>query len=147
MACRLWVICVREDNDSNVYAMITWPIWTTWTSLSAVPRKAVKFNHSLTHSLTPDTMLMGIYDIQHHEATLNQFTRHGWLIFWGLGDFISGFMTIKMSSKLSTINFWSLKICLFLFSSFIEFFLVYKVMSWSCFCGTHLKYLSGTHVW
>ena len=24
-------------------------IWTIWTSLSAVPRKAVKFNHSLTH--------------------------------------------------------------------------------------------------
>ena len=24
-------------------------VWTIWTSLSAVPRKAVKFNHSLTH--------------------------------------------------------------------------------------------------
>ena len=29
--------------------MITWLIWT---SPSSVPRKAVKFNHSLTHSLT-----------------------------------------------------------------------------------------------
>ena len=28
--------------------MITQLIWTIWTSLSAVPRKAVKFNHSLT---------------------------------------------------------------------------------------------------
>ena len=32
--------------------MITWLIWAIWTSLSAVPRKAVEFNHSLTHSLT-----------------------------------------------------------------------------------------------
>ena len=29
--------------------MITRLIWTIWTSLSSVPRKAVKFNHSLTH--------------------------------------------------------------------------------------------------
>ena len=27
-------------------------IWTIWTLLSAVPRKVVKFNHSLTHFLT-----------------------------------------------------------------------------------------------
>ena len=25
--------------------------WTIWTSLSTVPRKALKFNHSLTHSM------------------------------------------------------------------------------------------------
>ena len=49
MACRLWVIYVREDNDSNVLAMITRLMWTIWTSLSAVPKKSVKFNHSLTH--------------------------------------------------------------------------------------------------
>ena len=30
------VIYVREDNDSNVQAMITRLIWTTWTSLPAV---------------------------------------------------------------------------------------------------------------
>ena len=30
--------------------MITWLIWTIWTLLSTVPRKAVEFNHSLTHS-------------------------------------------------------------------------------------------------
>ena len=30
--------------------MITRLIWTIWTSLSAVPRMAVKFNYSLTHS-------------------------------------------------------------------------------------------------
>ena len=29
--------------------MITRLIWTIWTSMSDVPRKAVKFNHSLTH--------------------------------------------------------------------------------------------------
>ena len=29
--------------------MITQLIWTIWTSLSTVPRKAVKSNHSLTH--------------------------------------------------------------------------------------------------
>ena len=28
--------------------MITWLIWTIWTLLSAVLRKAIKFNHSLT---------------------------------------------------------------------------------------------------
>ena len=51
MACRLCIIYVREDNDSDVKAMITRLIWTIWTSLSAVPRKAVKFNHSVTHSI------------------------------------------------------------------------------------------------
>ena len=29
VACRLCVIYVNEDNDSNVQAMITWFIWTT----------------------------------------------------------------------------------------------------------------------
>ena len=48
VACRLCVIYVREDNDSNVKAVITLLVWT---SLSAVPRKAVKFYHSLTHCL------------------------------------------------------------------------------------------------
>ena len=49
MACTLWVIYVRKDNDSNVKAMVTRLIWT---SLSVVPRKAVKFNHSLILQLT-----------------------------------------------------------------------------------------------
>ena len=49
MACRLWVIYVREENDSNVQAITTRPIWTIWTLLSAVPRKAAKCNNS--HSL------------------------------------------------------------------------------------------------
>ena len=35
--------------------MITQLIWTIWTSVSAVPRKAVKFNHSLTY-LTYNTI-------------------------------------------------------------------------------------------
>ena len=46
VACRLCVIYVREDYDSNAQAVIT-PL--IWTSLSAVPRKAIEFNHSLTH--------------------------------------------------------------------------------------------------
>ena len=29
--------------------MITRLVWTTWTPMSAVPKKAVKLNHSLTH--------------------------------------------------------------------------------------------------
>ena len=48
MACRLCVIYVKEDNVSNAKATITRLIWTLWTSLSAVPRKAAKFNLSLT---------------------------------------------------------------------------------------------------
>ena len=49
---------VREYNDSNVQAMITWLTWTTWTSLSAVRERPLNFIiHSLTHSkeLTTDT--------------------------------------------------------------------------------------------
>ena len=38
----------EEDNNFNVKAMITQLIWTIWTSLSVVPRKAIKLNHSLT---------------------------------------------------------------------------------------------------
>ena len=45
VACRLCVIYVREDTDSNVKAAIK---QTIWTSLSAVPRKAIKL---ITHSL------------------------------------------------------------------------------------------------
>ena len=39
---------MRECNDSNVLAMIAQLIWTIWALLSPVPRKAIKFNHSLT---------------------------------------------------------------------------------------------------
>ena len=49
LKCRLCVIYVREDNDSNVLVMITRLVWTIWTSISAVPKKAVELNHSLTH--------------------------------------------------------------------------------------------------
>ena len=49
VACKSCVIYVRDDDDSSVWAVITRLIWTIWTSLSAVPRKAVKFNHSLTN--------------------------------------------------------------------------------------------------
>ena len=34
--CRLCVIFVREDTNSNVQVMIIWLIWITWTSMSAV---------------------------------------------------------------------------------------------------------------
>ena len=52
VACRLCVTYVREDNNLNVKAVITQLIWTIWTSLSTVSRKAVKFYHSLAHSLS-----------------------------------------------------------------------------------------------
>ena len=43
----------KNCHDANFVttggATITRLIWTIWTSLSAVPRKAVKFNHSITH--------------------------------------------------------------------------------------------------
>ena len=56
---------MREDNDSNVKAMITRLIWTIWTSLYGVrcPGKAVKFNHSLTHSLNMLESLLCILNI------------------------------------------------------------------------------------
>ena len=45
---RLCVIYAREDNDFNGLVIITWLVWTIWTSMSAVLKKAVKLNHSLT---------------------------------------------------------------------------------------------------
>ena len=48
VAFRLGVIYVREDNDFNVLAMITRLVWNIWISMSAVLKKAVKLNHSLT---------------------------------------------------------------------------------------------------
>ena len=44
VACVLCGIYVSEDNDSNVYLMITRLVWTTWTPMSAVPK---------THNPTP----------------------------------------------------------------------------------------------
>ena len=42
------VIYVREDNDSNVFqVMITRLEWTTWTRMSVVPKRLLKFNYSL----------------------------------------------------------------------------------------------------
>ena len=37
-----------EDDNSNVCAIITRLVWTAWTSMSTVPKKAIKLNHSLT---------------------------------------------------------------------------------------------------
>ena len=72
VACRLCVIYVREDTDSNVEAVITQLIWILWTSLSAIHRKAGKFNHSFIHSFTdgtkplPEPMLTDYQLIQWH---------------------------------------------------------------------------------
>ena len=49
MACRLWAIYVRKDNDSNILAMIKQLIWTIWTPLSAVPWKAVQFKGAVSY--------------------------------------------------------------------------------------------------
>ena len=48
LTCRLWVIYVREDNYSNVEVMITRLIWTIYTSMSSVRKKADKLNLSLS---------------------------------------------------------------------------------------------------
>ena len=40
ITCRLWVIYVKEDNYSNVKVMIARLIWTIWTPMSYVPKKA-----------------------------------------------------------------------------------------------------------
>ena len=47
VACMLCVIYVREGNYSNVYVMMTQLVWTICTLTSAVPKRAVEFNHSL----------------------------------------------------------------------------------------------------
>ena len=44
----LWVIYVREDNYSNVQVMIKRLIWTIWTPMSSVLKKADKLNLSLS---------------------------------------------------------------------------------------------------
>ena len=48
ITCRLWVIYVREDNYSNVQVMIKRLIWTIWTPMSSVLKKADKLNLSLS---------------------------------------------------------------------------------------------------
>ena len=65
VACRLCVIYVSENNDSNVQAMITRLLWTTWTSLSAVRERPLKLTHS--------PMLYGITRPQWVECNLNDF--------------------------------------------------------------------------
>ena len=48
MACRLRVICVREDNVFDVQAVITRLIWTIWTLLSDVQERLL---NCIIHSL------------------------------------------------------------------------------------------------
>ena len=55
VTCRLWVICVIEDNDSNVYIMITWLIWITWTSLSTVWKRLLNL---ISHSVFRNDLLI-----------------------------------------------------------------------------------------
>ena len=50
ITCRLWAIYVREDNYSNVYVMIKRIIWTIWSPMSSVLKKADKLNLSLSLS-------------------------------------------------------------------------------------------------
>ena len=54
VVCRLCVIYVREGNDSNVQAMITRLIWTTWTSLSAVRERLLNL---ITHLLNENVRI------------------------------------------------------------------------------------------
>ena len=44
----LYLIYLREDNHSNVKVMIKWLIWTIWTPMSSVLKKADKLNLSLS---------------------------------------------------------------------------------------------------
>ena len=46
------VIHVREDNVSNVYAVVTRIIWITWIQMSIVRERPLNIT---THSLTPLT--------------------------------------------------------------------------------------------
>ena len=48
ITCGLWIIYVREDNYSIVQVMIKRLIWTIWTLMSSVLKKAVKLNLSLS---------------------------------------------------------------------------------------------------
>ena len=54
--CNLYIVCfyVREDNDSNWYLMIARGVWTTWTPMSAVPKRPLNL---ITHSLATFSML------------------------------------------------------------------------------------------
>ena len=45
VTCRLYVIYVREDNDSNVYVMIAWLLWTIWIQIPTVPRRLLNLTH------------------------------------------------------------------------------------------------------
>ena len=48
------ILYYRITLHNNVYATITRLVWTIWTPMSAVPKKAVKLTltHSLTHRLS-----------------------------------------------------------------------------------------------
>ena len=42
----------REDNDFSVYVMIKRLVWTTWTLLSAIPKRLLNLiSHSFTWCL------------------------------------------------------------------------------------------------
>ena len=47
VTCRLCIISVSEGNDSNVLAMITWPVWTLWFPISSVRKRPINL---ITHS-------------------------------------------------------------------------------------------------
>ena len=67
---RLW-----QEPCYGFLVVITRLIWTIWTSLSAVPRKAIKFNHSLTSIVQaciplPMHSLIAIHFYQWHQMFL-----------------------------------------------------------------------------
>ena len=50
VTCRLCVIYVSEDNNSNVRVTIIRLLWITWTSMSDFREKPSKLNYPLPHS-------------------------------------------------------------------------------------------------
>ena len=58
VACRLYVIYVRENNYSNVYVMITWLVWITWTSLSTIQERPLNLITDPLIRLTPSLQLV-----------------------------------------------------------------------------------------
>ena len=79
--------------------MITRHIWTIWTALSAVPRKAIKSNHSLTQD----------FELTKEMHNTNPFTKHtnsdnrrpvGHLWGWAMGCLLWEF-SVKISGAIT----------------------------------------------
>ena len=106
--------------------MVTRLIWTIWTSMSAIPRKAVKFNHSLTHSLDQwwPSSLMHIYgtrgrwvDCYWNEWTTDQLYKWSCKFYLNLNNNIQHFTssfynitTIYVTTIITWSSHWSCEI-------------------------------------